>query len=377
MLAAPLIHGVFRGTPRRVPFLQTYLASLEAGYYRDFTRTDGLFQEDVGPTPASVANDPIGLALSQRLWGGRTLDQVVAGQPELVPDPEFDNSAAWSLTGGVSVTGGRLVFSGGAATATPVDAVNIVVGRCYRVEYTIDQAISGSAISFYLGGYGGQQRSTVGTFVEYIVAPGTGKPLFSTRGAATFIGSVSNFSVKEVSRYAATQTTTSAKPKVQDGEVSFDAVDDNWLTNFVPGAGANLYMAKVRVPASISATQIIAGSRATVDTRSYISLTTNGRTGGGVGSSFNPAGLTDYRGQTVTFALAYDATTVRLFEGNVQAYGAARAGVPTTTVPVRIGALNDNGTAAGFTGVGLKKILCARTSALLDLETFNRLAAEF
>lgn len=57
---------------------------------------------------------------------------------ELIPDPEFDNPAAWNIAGtGGAVTGGQLVFTlANVIAATPVPSLVPVIGDEY--EYRID-----------------------------------------------------------------------------------------------------------------------------------------------------------------------------------------------------------------------------------------------
>src|SRR5690606_7271653 len=64
--------------------LNAFMAAQSDGLWFDFTQTDRLFQENVGPTPANDPGEVIGLAMSQRVWGGKTLAELLAGQPELV-----------------------------------------------------------------------------------------------------------------------------------------------------------------------------------------------------------------------------------------------------------------------------------------------------
>jgi len=52
------------------------------GFLYDFSRADTLFQEATGTTPAGVDQN-VGLALDISKWGGKTLVQVLAAQPEL------------------------------------------------------------------------------------------------------------------------------------------------------------------------------------------------------------------------------------------------------------------------------------------------------
>lgn len=65
------------------------------------------FQESTGPTPVTASADKIGLALDGAQWGGTTLAELIASQPELFPDPSFNNAALYILATGMTISGGK------------------------------------------------------------------------------------------------------------------------------------------------------------------------------------------------------------------------------------------------------------------------------
>lgn len=361
--------------------LAAFMAQQSDGFWYDFTQTDRLFQETTGPTPANDPGEDIGLALSSRLWNGASLAAYVASQPELVTNGGFasglDNWADAGGNGSAVVVGGVLQITEGTSREERRQVLTVVAGRTYRVSATL----GGSLPVIFLGSAAGNADlgNIQATGERFITATTTTLSIrlqtLNTLGSgltATF----DNISVREVSRYAATQATASFKPKYQTTGAAFDGADDNLLTNYTAGSGANTIIAKVVVPAMLAGTQVIAGARNSVDTRSLIAFDASGRFGAGVGAVGNGIirGDTDFRSQTVVVGVTYDGSTVRLFEPSGVAYEAAQSGAATTTMPYRIGAFNDNGTAGIFFGGSVQQILGWQGGGLTDLARFNQIA---
>lgn len=361
--------------------LDAFMASQSAGFWYNFLRDDTMFQEDVGPTPADEPNEVIGLALSQRLWGGQTRTGYLAGQPELWAN-QTPSIFDFSGTVGSYNAGSRTMTNLGATFAGyPRFRFNLglTAGRVYRVLGRIDGSRAAIAtVRLADSGFlnNASYNSTTGIFDGYTTAAIASIEFLTNLASADTGAILAEISVREVSQIPATQSTTSFKPKFQTTGAAFDGTDDNLLTNYTAGSGANTLIAKVVVPASISATQVIAGARNSTDTRSLIAFDASGRFGAGVGAVGNGTirGDTDFRSQTVVVGVAYDGSTVRLFEPGAVAYEAAQSGVATTTTPYRIGAFNDNGAASLFFGGSIQQILGWQGGGLTDLARFQQIA---
>lgn len=173
----------------------------------------------------------------------------------------------------------------------------------------------------------------------------------------------------------ATQATTSLKPKYQTTGAAFDGSDDNLLTGYTAGAAENFIVAKVTVPATISGTQVIAGARTVAGARTNLYLGLWPATGGllfGVGDAeVAPAG--DLRGTVATIGISFNGAAVRAFVNGSIVSETARSGSVTTSVAYRLGAVNQEGSAAYYFGGSIKSIVAGRQ--LLDLDTFNKIAA--
>ena len=192
------------------------------------------------------------------------------------------------------------------------------------------------------------------------------------------IGRANDQRVGPGSPISITQATPGSRPLWQANGAEFNGTAHNLLTNFAAGAGANTLIARVLFPASIGAFNYALGAvDGTGITRFGLGLNTDGTVGFAWGGT-SPAvakGTSDVRGSTAVVALSSDGTTVRGFVGNAVEYQAAASGIPpTTTVPVRLGGLNSNGTPANFLACSISSAVGWRGGGLLDLARFQQIA---
>jgi hypothetical protein len=158
-------------------------------------------------------------------------------------------------------------------------------------------------------------------------------------------------SIREVSRQSAIQATDASRPTFGgDGGAGFDGTADNLLTGYTAGSGANFLVARVTMPASLASDRIVLGTQGASDGRFWLGFDTTGKIIGGVGANSGSVivGASSYFSQTIVIGLSNDGANVRLFGPEGLAYSGAQSGAVNTTVPLRIGARNNNGTAADF-----------------------------
>ncbi|MEZ0212422.1 MAG: hypothetical protein ACAH27_05660 [Xanthobacteraceae bacterium] len=348
------------------------------GLLLDLTKTDGRnFQTSLGVGAVSAIADPIGLALDTHAWAGKTLAQVMAAQPDIVINGGFAADTNWVKSAGATISGG-LFNCNVAAFALTSQAYALETGALYRVSYSIVAYTSGSVRVNFGGGAqsNGTVQSSVGDYVDYIAPVSGNNSIWIQAAGSGFVGSVDNVSIKKVPSNYGRQSTTGARPTLQTTGARFDASDDNLLTNYLALAGANCMVARVTVPASLAGTQIIAGASGTNVNRFQIGINATGRLCAGVGSDATTTivGTNDLRGQTLVVGLSLDGSTVRLFEGAAQIYEAAQGSTPTTSVPLRIGALNNDGVAGSSFGGDIARLVVGRKA--LTLSDYLRIRAE-
>lgn len=355
--------------------LSRFMAQQEDGFWYDFTQTDRLFQETTGPTPANDPGEDIGLALSSRLWNGASLAAYVAGQPELVTNGDFATDlTGWSAAASTSPAtvvwsaGAAVVDTSGGGTARFRSTVPTVAGRLYRISSTGTLAIavgSSAGASDILGG--------AADLVRFFTATGTVTHLTC---AETNNGRfIDNVSVREVSRYAATQATASFKPKYQTAGATGDGADDRLTLGYAAGSGENfLMLPKTTVPASLSATQVLAGGMDGSANGAYIAITTGGALRVKWGSTTLDSTGVDLRNGVRDLGLWTDNGTLYLYaDGVVVGSGAWTGTIPTTTW--NLFALNNNGTASNFLAGSLKAALAGREA--INLARANQICAAY
>lgn len=372
--------------------LAAFMASQSDGFWYDFGQTDRLFQDAFGGNPADDAGEVIGLALSSRLWNGRTLAQQIAQATELAVNGDFSGgSTGWTdastAPATFAVTGGQgvLTSSGGSrARARQTAAYATEVGRSYRLALNLVSLTSSANLLLNVGtAAGGGQIANDALLSgaiglrEYFFTATTTTTFVQLANSLTGVATFDDLSVKEVSRYPATQATGTFKPTFQATGAKFDGTDDNLLTGYVAQAAAsgNFLVARVSVPATLGGTQIIAGANDSGGANPFrLGITTAGalRATVGAGSTLDSTGI-DLRGTETVVGLSYDGARVRIFAGQAQVGDFAETGAISTTVPFRLGSRNDNGTAATFFAGSIRSILAGRQA--LETARFNQIAA--
>jgi hypothetical protein len=354
--------------------LDQFMGRQSAGLYYDFTKTDRLFQENVGPTLADDVGEAIGLALDQRQWGGSTLAGVLAGQSELVTNGGFDSDTVWTKQSG-TISGGKL--NGSNAAQLAYQNIGLVVGKIYRLQfdYTMSAGIGIRANNSTTNGAAIMWSGTLGasgTITAYVVATTGGILCFEASGA-NFTGTIDNVSVKLVPGIPAIQATGTLKPTLQTTGAKYDGSDDNHLTSYVAGSGANFIVALVTVPASIAVTQIMAGAIDASSNRIYVGFGVDGIFAAALGTQTLSTikGSQDRRGAEVVVGLSFDGSSVRLFDDQSQSYSAAQSGNATTTVAFRLGARNASGTADSVFAGSIKRLVAGRE--FLTLSRYNQI----
>ncbi|WP_292503202.1 LamG-like jellyroll fold domain-containing protein [Mesorhizobium sp.] len=145
----------------------------------------------------------------------------------------------------------------------------------------------------------------------------------------------------------AIQATADSRPAWKNPNfLRFDGVADNLLTTHVPAAAGSLAV-KARVT---SASKGLICSRGTASTAAELLVNSSGFIGGSVGTQTSTTinGGVDVRGLLGVYILTWDAVNSLLYRNGVLVNTTPRAGTVNTTIPFRIGARNDNGTAALF-----------------------------
>ena len=316
-----------------------------SGFLYDFSRADTLFQEATGITPAAVDQN-VGLALDISKWGGKTLVQVLAVQPEL------RDGGTTGVVG--SATAASYNAGSGAGTITRVDVSNqsyVDFNSSANKWYFVDIQNGGPASLVIKDTPGGAVLMSVtsGSRLSGYVRPSTKLVIASSAGTVNF----TLHSVKEIPGNHASQATSGARPVLKAGGLTrYDGSDDNLLTTLVPSAAMTLaFKGKVT-----SASKGIISSRTTSTDAVELAINASGNLIGNVGSATS-AGTSDIRGVTGVGVLVFDASTSKLYWNGSQIDSGPRSGSVNTTVPFRIGCRNTSGTGSIFADADIYQAL--------------------
>lgn len=341
----------------------------------DFGQLDRHWQNVNGQTLADDPGEFIALAMDSGPWGGRSLAEEVAAQPEL------------KGTGTVGIVGSTTAATYNTATGAgsvarssfPGDqsyvAFPVLAGAYYEIDIEVGSPVglpirpttSGVAIAF----------PAFGRF-KYRISS-TSAQLTLTAGSNGSVGFTVH-SLKRIPGNHGVQTTGASQPARQAGGAArFDGSNDNLSTSYLAQSGPMTLLYHGTVPGSLAALQVLMGASGLSSNRCWLGINPAGRLCAGVGSQTESTivGTTDVRGKTIVAALTFDGSEVKLFlrvNGAVtQEYSAAQASTPTTAIPFRIGGLNNSGTAGSFAAVDAGSFKAAHRS--LDLTEFAFIAA--
>jgi len=176
-------------------------------YYRDENLSNNHY---LYPLPSSVSWK------EYRLW------------TELVTDGDFNSAENWTLGDGWSISGGVASSDGTQSAASNLTQSAILTDATkYRIEFTVSGLTAGTVKVYAGSGTAGTSRSADGTYTEYLTCATSTD--FIIAASSTFVGSVSNVSVRAITYDVATIDTD---PDDSDyGTTTLD-VDDNLLVIF-------------------------------------------------------------------------------------------------------------------------------------------------
>lgn len=207
--------------------------------------------------------------------------------PELVTTGDFASATGWSLSAGLTISGGVLQVnaSGGAATNSGL----VTAGKSYAVAVDVTAFTSGS-VRLFAGGVGGVPASGLGTFTSVVAATGTAIQLYVT--SASSVMSVDNISVREVLEWGWAWV--------------FDGTDDLLATVSQAAASSEALIVAKRLyalPASTRTAMAKAGTNTGVELYANASVYNNSQIGTGSGyvyKSFQGAVSTSVHSAVVT-----------------------------------------------------------------------------
>lgn len=352
------------------------------GIMFDITDTTTLFQDANGALPAVSSGNPVGLALDQHKWGGKTLAEYRAAQPELVANSTFDTDiTGWTnqFTAGGTIAwdAGTLKFTASSGS-TPIAStpVTMIVGRWYEVTIDFSDVVGGTGNLFISVGStaNGQQMlpaqtvaGTVGLHRRFFKATATtGYVVVYGRGGAGAVTKCTLASIKEIDGHHAYQAGNSCPIWYSTtNDAAFDGVNDYLNTDFYFRDAGNFLSAYFTRGGTGSTRNLCGAYNTTGGTEAgYLTLNSTGVPIGNIGGG----GITSTGGALPNagpFTLLGDqnAAQADLFLDGTQVGSRIPPGDMPDAARGRtfiIGAFNSNGTVSGYFNGNLKRVVAGQ-----------------
>lgn len=227
-------------------------ANGEQGFWYDPSDMGTMFQDTAGTTAVNAVGQPLGLVLDKSKGMVLGPENVINGSLATLTGWETPATAPASVT---LVAGGVRLYSPAGEVATLRQQLALKRGGWYEVQFNVKSITGSGYIALYAGAAGLHRYgfSTSGVKTIYLQASPTGDYLLISRSTiCDFV--ISDVSVKELTGNHAYQSTSAARPILQDAprRIDFDTVDDKLITNLpaqltnctvirsVPGVGVQL-----------------------------------------------------------------------------------------------------------------------------------------
>ena len=154
--------------------------------------------------------------------GGRTAGDVF--QIDDISVEQIDPNDRWILEAGWSINNGKVAYNG-SATDNVIKQVSVTSGRNYKLEFTIEDYVSGTLdAALSNGSLGSNNIEADGTYSFNITATGT---LCAFRSTDSFKGSITNVSVKEITNSIKDHSRNSNDGTLYSGKaLDFDGTGD-------------------------------------------------------------------------------------------------------------------------------------------------------
>ena len=206
--------------------IKSIFSNNEQGFFYDPNDLSTLYQNAAGTIPVTTAEQPVGLMLDKSKGLLRT---------EKLVNPDFDSDTAWLKAASVTISNGSAILNVAGGNPVLRQNVGLTAGKWYEVTVDVTEVTSGSSV-FRIYGTGGSDAifniSSAGTYKAMTRVRSDATGLIGFSGSSTSM-KISSVSFKELAGNHAYQTTSAARPILQDTprRIDFDTVDDKLITN--------------------------------------------------------------------------------------------------------------------------------------------------
>lgn len=184
-----------------LPQVVRQIVQRDNGAWFDPEDMSTMFQSAAGTTPVTALEQPVGLWLDK--------SQGLELGPELVTNGDFSNGTAmWTTVAGTTISGGKLIATN-ATDAVRQTISGLVVGKTYKITFTIDSISRGNARCVFSGSTSPYftQAGTKTVYQLYL-----GDPTLYLGGSVPTSSVFDNVSVREIKGNHATQPITASRP---------------------------------------------------------------------------------------------------------------------------------------------------------------------
>lgn len=209
------------------------ISSLNPIIWYDPSDWSTLFQDSAGTIPVTAVGDPVGLML----------DKSVSLTWTPLFSTDFSSTpSGWTMTN-ATISGGTLNLSPSATVNAPIPTP--VIGRRYKVTYTITAITPGtSSIRVFVGTIGGANRTTTGTFTDYLTYTSGAASFYFFTGAAFVSGTLDGMVIEEMIGNHAHQATAINRPTLAQAAngkyfLAFNGTNSRMLTALINLTAAN------------------------------------------------------------------------------------------------------------------------------------------
>lgn len=184
---------------------------------------------------ASIISIPI--AYDEGTYNNAKPQQII-GPANEVTNGTFDFDLDWTLGTKWSISGGKLNSVGTASVDTASQATSIVIGKTYKVQYTISEYALGG-VRIKLGTAAGTTRIDDGIYTEYITCAGSSTIYFEGTAVSNTMA-IDNVSVKLATASDFTFSRSSIGTRINEAGLIETMAADIPRINYDNGIGALL-----------------------------------------------------------------------------------------------------------------------------------------
>lgn len=342
------------------------------GLMIDLTDKTTLFQDANGAAAVVNNGDPIGLALDHHKWGGKTLAEYRAAQPELLTNGTFDTDVSgWNLSasGALTWVSGKARLTTTGSSAFFHQSFSTVIGRWYELSADLSFISGATSITLYAGTSAGN-GANLQSFVSGIAVH---RRWFKATATTTFITVYhatsstytewDNISIKEIDGHHATQATAANKPLWQSAtnDVLFDG-NDYLMTDYYANSSGNFLAAYHGVLATGSTRTLLGAYDNSPNGYAALFYTSAGLPRAIIGSGVNATGAASILTGGTLLGDQNSAATELFVNGVIAASVASPGDAPDAAdaVPMFIGAQDGNGSPSLYASGTIKRIVAGQ-----------------